>query len=74
MKNIVLTKEALDAIRSVSIGGFRDNSVRRADGLYEAPFAEDTFERMDQIRLEGESDSDVILRLVAFHKSSGKAQ
>lgn len=38
---------------------------RRADGMWDVPITADTAARLDSVRYPGESDSDVIIRLIA---------
>lgn len=63
------------AIRAASTapGGFEAQGVRRSDGDWDVPITQDTLDRINKYRLEGESISDTILRGATLAASgSGK--
>jgi hypothetical protein len=68
-KPLILTQEALNAVRAKSLHGFSDNTTKLDDGTYLVPLNEDTAEetqdRLERLRHPGESDSDLIIRLMA---------
>lgn len=63
MTIINITDEAHRAIRSRAEGEFTQTGTRRADGSWDVPLAEDVIERIESVQLQGETLSDVILRL-----------
>jgi hypothetical protein len=75
MAVLVLTKEALAAIRSASDRRreFVETARERPDGLYDVPVGDEVEERIRTAAFPGESDSDTIVRMVAFFHSGGKA-
>lgn len=74
MRKIVVNDEAMAAIRTASDGPFNQTARRNNTGEWEVPLEDDTFARLQEIRMKGESDSDVIIRMVAFWKSGGRSQ
>jgi hypothetical protein len=68
-----VTDEAMRLIRSAARGNsFKQTAVREGDG-WRLEVTDDTAERLEAIRLQGESISDCIVRLVSFYASGGKA-
>lgn len=65
MKYILLTAEAQAAIRAAAKMPFRETGERQPDGIWRVPVDELVFEAIQAKRLEGESDSDVVLRYAA---------
>lgn len=73
MKKIVVSDEAMAAIRTASHGHL-EQTARRVPAGWELPLQDDTFERLEDMRMEGETHSDVIIRAVAFFQSGGRRQ
>lgn len=74
---ITITREAHNCIRRASIGGeFRDTSESvpdEPDMLY-IWITEDVRLRFDELRMPGETDSDVIVRMFAHYQSGNRLQ
>lgn len=73
MPTIIITEEAEQALKSSS---FRTNETwsggeQLLDGTWVIKLSMETFERLHEAQLKGESYSDTILRLMQFHKSGG---
>jgi hypothetical protein len=66
MPKVVITEETLGLIReNVSFGAvFRGMSEKRDDGMWEVPLSVHTWELLDERRLAGESDDDLVSRVV----------
>lgn len=73
MPTINITEEASRALRGLATKPFRDTGTRRADGTIDVPVEEETVERLSGCAMPGETASDTIIRLAAFHRSGGKA-
>lgn len=73
MATITVNDEAMAAIRSAIDGdvtAFRETAVRRGTG-WEVPVGDDVVAAIDDIRFPGETDSDVIVRMVAGARAGG---
>jgi hypothetical protein len=70
MPLIRLTDATYRTIASITIGTFRSTGQRQADGTWLVPIEQDTWDRINTIRLPGETDEDVIQR--AIHISLGR--
>jgi hypothetical protein len=64
MPHLTLTLAARDAYRALQKMPAGDGSRRRVtDGLYDIPVTQKALDILNAIREQGESDSDVVLRL-----------
>lgn len=70
MKIIKVSDATYRAIAEATIGVFRSTGTRQPDGTWLVPIEDDTWERIEKIRLAGESDDDTIQR--AIHISHGR--
>ena len=68
MVMIRISDAAMNLIHDASIGFFRQEGKRAADGMWEVPIDEDTLERLDYHRMAGETDDDVIIRMFGIRK------
>lgn len=71
--NLILSRPTLDGLRRHALPGsnFISTAEPRGDGLFNVAVGEDVAERIDQKRLPGESDDDVVRRLVEMADSGG---
>lgn len=67
MKIIRIGDAAHRAIVDAAILPFHETAVRQPDGIWLVPLEDETWERLQQSRLPGETDDDAILRLVNTH-------
>ncbi|WP_439580550.1 hypothetical protein [Elioraea sp.] len=67
MPLIRMSDATYQAIANATIGAFRSTGTRQADSTWLVPIEQDTWDRIDTIRLPGETDEDVIQR--ALHIS-----
>ena len=67
---ITVTPEVNRLIEAHSLTGSIDQSTttRLPDGSYQFPISSDLRERLDSLKFPGESDSDVLLRLLITSK------
>lgn len=73
MPKIVISKEANDALRRSSELPYDESQSRiLPDGSIEIAISEETLERVERNRHEGESVSDFITRVTAFYHSKGR--
>jgi hypothetical protein len=70
MPLIRLTDATYTALARLAIGTFRQTGQRQPDGTWLVPIEQDTWDRINTIRLPGETDEDVIQR--AIHISLGR--
>lgn len=64
MKTIKLSDAAYRALAGKAILPFHSTGTRQADGSWLVPAEEETYEWLEQIRLPGESDGDLIQRII----------
>lgn len=64
MPLIRLTDATYKTIASLTIGTFRSTGTRQADGTWLVPIEQETWDRINTIRLPGETDEDVIQRAI----------
>lgn len=62
-----LSTEACDAIRAQALHEFHSTAEARDDGMWDVPFSEEVADRLEALRFDGESDSDLMLRIIATH-------
>lgn len=67
MPTIVVTAEVQALIRSQARADipFRETAVRLPNGNYSVPVRTEVFEKLNEVRLAGESHSDCLLRLMS---------
>ena len=70
MPLIRMTDATYKTIASLTIGTFRSTGTRQADGTWLVPIEQDTWDRIQAIRLPGETDEDAIQR--AIHRHLGR--
>lgn len=63
-KAIRINDATYRALASIAILPFRSTGVRQNDGTWLVPVEEDTWERIEDQRLAGESDDDTVARLI----------
>ena len=64
MKILTVSNATYLALAGLSINGFSSPGVSQPDGSWRIRVEDDTWERLDQLRLQGESDDDVIARMI----------
>lgn len=67
-RTITLSDATYRAIAEEAILPFRSTATRQQDGSWLVPIADDTWERLQQHRLPGESDDDVVMRLISQYR------
>jgi hypothetical protein len=73
MTRVVITDDAMRAIRAAATHGFAQTGVRCAGG-WRVPFHPDTLERIHDHAMPGETVSDVIVRVCSIAASAGRRQ
>jgi hypothetical protein len=63
-----ISRKTLDLIRAHAQGDFRQGAESQSDGLFSVPLSDETIERIEQYRMDGETNDDVLFRIM-----SGKA-
>jgi hypothetical protein len=67
MPLIRLTDATYTALARLAIGTFRQTGQRQADGTWLVPIEQDTWDALQAKRLPGETDEDVIQRVIHHH-------
>jgi hypothetical protein len=67
MPLIRMTDATYTALARLAIGTFRPTGTRQADGTWLVPIDQDTWDRIHAMRLPGETDEDVIQRVIHQH-------
>jgi hypothetical protein len=67
MPLIRMSDATYKTIASITIGTFRSTGQRQADGTWLVPIEQDTWDRIQAIRLPGETDEDAIQRAIHLH-------
>jgi hypothetical protein len=67
MKTIRLTEATYNALAAAAILPFRSTAERQADGTWLVPIEDDTYERLEEHRLPGESDDDTVIRMLRVY-------
>lgn len=69
----VISQRTYDLINKVSLLGLHHEGTRTDDGRWVIELSEETIERLDERRLPGESDDDLIFRVInlAIQKAIG---
>jgi len=71
MKTIKVSDAAYRAIADAAILPFRSTGDRLSDGDWLVPVEDDTYERIQDARLPGETDDDTVQRMLhAYHGRS----
>ena len=65
MPDVNITNDCLELIRSKALRGLRGNGQRMSDGTWMVHLGDDTIERIMSYRLDGESISDTIIRVLS---------
>jgi len=68
MKTILISNEAMDAIRSAADQSFKQTAKRVPPNWWRLSLADETFEQLLDRRLEDESWSDTIIRVISTSK------
>lgn len=74
MPNIIMTREAANAIRGAADPGrlYIDTATPTADGQVSVPLEQSTIDRLTEVAFPGESLSDTIVRIAALKASNGR--
>ena len=64
MRRILLRDATYQALRAVAIGAFQSTGQRQPDGSWLVPVDEEVWARIQAIRMAGESDDDVVARVI----------
>jgi hypothetical protein len=67
MPLIRMTDAPYTALARLAIGTFRQTGQRQADGTWLVPIEQDTWDALQATRLPGETDEDVIQRVIHHH-------
>lgn len=67
MKTIKVSETTYRAIAEAATLPFRSTGKRLPDGNWLVPLEDDTFERIQDLRLSGETDDDALQRLIHFY-------
>jgi hypothetical protein len=68
MKWIHVSETTHRALADAAIYPWRETGRRQADGSWLIPMGDEVFERLDEERLYGESDDDLIMRIIRDHR------
>lgn len=68
MKTIRLSHASYEAIANVSFLPFRWKGDRLPDGCWSVLIEDETYERLERIRMRGETDDDLLMRLVRLYR------
>lgn len=74
MKRLLISADAYNAIRRSARLPLLETGERLADGHWAVPVDDETAEILERHRLEGETDSDTIVRMAALAATSGRSQ
>ena len=64
MKTVRLSNETMRALKAAANLPFKPEGQQQSDGFWLVPFSDDTWQRLQQNRLPGETDDDVLSRIV----------
>lgn len=70
MKTIRLKEAAHRAIIDLALLPFEETGRRQPNGDRLVPLPDETFERFERARLPGESDDDLVMRLVRLYRGT----
>jgi hypothetical protein len=68
MKWLHVSETTHRAIAEAAIYPYHETGRRQADGSWLIPMGDEVFERLDEERLYGESDDDLIMRIIREHR------
>lgn len=68
MKTITVTDHTYRAIAELAILPFHSTATRMADGNWQVPVSEETWDRLQESRLPGESDDDTVMRVIRHYR------
>ena len=68
MKHLRISDASYRMIAEAAILPFHAAGERQPDGSWLVPVEDDTFERLQQHRLPGERDDDIIQRIIRRHR------
>lgn len=68
MRTYIISEATRDQFPALTLPGhaFKDTTRPRSDGTFELDLADDVSERVEAMRQAGESDDDVLFRLLAM--------
>lgn len=65
-----ISARAYDLIRGRAIYEFKQTGRQLPDGSWEVPFSDDTLDRVEEVRLAGETLSDCLERILSTPKGA----
>lgn len=68
MPTIRLSDATYRDLADLAILPFAGTGIRQSDGSWLVPLDDETLERLRQNRLAGETDDDLVSRLIRFHR------
>jgi hypothetical protein len=68
MKRIRISEATYRMIAEAAVLPFRSTGQRQPDGTWLVPLEDDTYERLRQHRQPGETDDDVIIRIIQTYQ------
>jgi hypothetical protein len=68
VKTLRLSDAALRSIEELAILPFRQEGTRQPDGTWLIPVEPDTWERLERHRFPGESDDDLVQRILRNYR------
>lgn len=68
MPTVTITKQCHDLIRANAELAFRNTSTRLPSGNFSIPLSQDVYDRVIKYKLDGESISDSLIRILSTQK------
>ncbi len=68
MKTIVISNATYWAIADIAILPFRSTAAKQPDGTWLVPVSDEVWHRLEDHRLAGESDDDLVQRFIRSHR------
>jgi hypothetical protein len=68
MKTIRLSDATQRAVMEQALLPFQPTGVRQPDGFWLTPVSDETWERLEAQRLPGESDDDLVMRILRAYE------
>ncbi len=68
MKWLHISETTHRALAEAAIYPWQETGRRQAGGSWLIPVGDEVAERLDEIRLDGESDDDLIMRIIRDHR------
>ena len=68
MKTIRLSDATHRALMEQALLPFQPTGARQPDGSWRVPVSDETWERLEAQRLPGESDDDLVMRILRAHE------